>query len=367
VTAGTDRPVAVLGGGAGGHAMAYYLASLGRRVKWWLANAEDAAAIADAGSVTAIGAFAGSRALDRVSDDVGAVLADAGLVFIVLPANAHDAVAAKIAPHLRGDETILLNPGRTGGAVCFRRAIAGFRPARIPTVGETQSLIFTCRRIRPGVVDFLKFKNFGQCAFLGPVDGDAAAFLRSAFPQMRFETSTLATGLANVGAMLHPAPVLFNIGRIEDPGAPYLHYYEGFTPTVASFIEGMDGERLRLAEAFGFETANILEWHELCYGLRGKTLFETFRLNQRYASLHAPDSLDHRYIHEDVPTGLVPMIALAEAVGHDVPCMKIILALADLVLDRDFRRLGRNAAAMGFAAGASVAEITGLFAGAGGK
>jgi opine dehydrogenase len=247
--------------------------------------------------------------------------------------------------------------------VCFKRLLSRF--GRFPklTVGETQSLIFTCRKIGPGFVDFLKFKDFGQIAFIGPLQLHVEELLSAAFPQMRIEDSTLSTGLANYGAILHPAPVLFNIGRIEDPAAPYLRYYDGITPTVARFIEKMDAERIQLAEIFGIETASTLKWHELCYGVGGENLFETLRVNERYASLEAPRNLGHRYIHEDVPTGLVPMIVLADAVGHDVPCMKAVLEIANLVLDREFVRPGRDAESMGIEEGFSIEQIKQLFRG----
>ncbi len=355
--------VAVLGGGSGGHAMAFYLASLGCEVNWWVAGSADAATISKGGIVTAIGAFSGSAPLRLASDDVSVVLKDIELVLVVLPSSAHGDVAEQIAPHLTGRETIILNPGRTGGVVCFKRRLSRF--GRFPelTIGETQSLIFTCRKISPGFVDFLKFKDFGQIAFIGPLHVHIEEFLSAAFPQMRIEESTLSTGLANYGAMLHPAPMLFNIGRIEDSAAPYLRYYDGITPTVVRFIEKMDAERIQLAEIFGIDTASTLRWHELCYRVGGENLFETLRVNARYASLEAPQSLGHRYISEDIPTGLVPMIALADAVGHDVPCMRALLELANLVLDREFVRPGRDAGSMGIEEGFSIEQIKRLFRG----
>lgn len=357
-------PVAILGGGSGGHAMAFYLASLGCEVNWWVANRSDAATISKGGSVAAIGAFSGSAPLRLVSDDLGLVMKDIELVFVVLPSSAHDAVAEQLAPHLTGRETVVLTPGRTGGVVCFKRGLRRF--GRFPdlTIGETQSLIFTCRKIDPGFVDFLKFKDFGQIAFIGPLHAHIEALLGAAFPQMRVEESTLSTGLANYGAMLHPAPVLFNIGRIEDDAAPYARYYDGITPTVARFIEKMDTERMQLAEVFGVKTVSTLQWHALCYGVEAESLFETLRVNERYASLEAPQNLGHRYVHEDIPTGLVPMVALADAVEHDVPCMKAVLELAHLVLDRNFVRPGRDAESMGLTEGLSIAQINQLFRGA---
>ena len=356
-----SMPVAVLGGGSGGHAMAFFLASFGCEVNWWIADSADAATISKGGVVIAMGAFSGSAPLRLVSDDVSSVLKDIELVFIVLPSSAHGAVAQELAPHLTGRETIILNPGRTGGVVCFKRLLSRF--GRFPklTIGETQSLIFTCRKIRLGFVDFLKFKDFGQIAFIGPLHLHVEDLLSAAFPQMRIEESTLSTGLANIGAMLHPAPVLFNIGRIEDSGAPFARYYDGITPTIARFIERMDAERIQLAEIFGIETASTLKWHELCYGAGGSNLFEVLRVNERYASLEGPQNLGHRYIHEEIPTGLVPMIALADAVGHHVPCMKAVLELANLVLDQQFARPGRDAKSMGIEEGFSIEQIKQLF------
>ena len=358
-----SMPVAVLGGGSGGHAMAFYLASLGCDVNWWVADSADAATISKGGVVAAIGAFSGSAPLRLVSDDVSSVLKDIELVFVVLPSSAHGAVAEKVASHLTGRETIILSPGRTGGVVCFKRLLSRFGRFPKVTIGETQSLIFTCRKINPGFVDFLKFKDFGQIAFIGPLHLHVEELLSAAFPQMRIEESTLSTGLANYGAILHPAPVLFNIGRIEDSAAPYLRYYDGITPTVVRFIEKMDAERIQLAEIFGIDTASTLKWHQMCYGVGGENLFETLRVNERYASLEAPQNLGHRYIHEDIPTGLVPMIALADAVGHNVPCMKAVLELANLVLDRDFVRPGRDAESMGIEEGFSIEQIKQLFRG----
>jgi opine dehydrogenase len=361
----TSMPVAVLGGGNGGHAMAFYLASLGCAVNWWIADRADAATISKIGAVTAVGAFSGSAPVKLVSDDVSSVLKDIELVFVVVPSSAHGAVVDKVAPHLTGRETIVLNPGRTGGVVCFRRLLNRF--GRFPnlTIGETQSLIFTCRRVGAGFVDVLKFKNFGQIAFVGPRRRHVEALLTAAFPQMRIEASTLSTSLANYGAMLHPAPVLFNIGRIEDPAVPFARFYDGITPTIARFIEKMDVERIQLAEIFGIETASTLEWHRLCYGVGGGTLFEALRVNERYASLEGPQNLGHRYVHEDIPTGLVPLIALADAVAHEVPCMKALLELANLVLDLDVSRPGRDAESMGIEEGFSIEQIKQLFRGAG--
>ncbi len=146
-----------------------------------------------------------------------------------------------------------------------------------------------------------------------------------------------------------------------------MSFYNGITPTIARFIERMDEERIALSALFGIDSASTLEWHELCYGVGGADLFEALRVNERYASLQAPRDLGHRYIHEDIPTGLIPMITLADAVGHPVPCMKAVLDLAGLVLGEAVRSGGRDAEAMGLAGRTTIEQIQALFAGSGGS
>ena len=60
---------------------------------------------------------------------------------------------------------------------------------------------------------------------------------------------------------------------------------------------------------------------------------------------------------------LVPMIALADAVGHPVPCMKAVLDLANLVLDQEIVGPGRSAESMGIVDGSSIEQILQIFNG----
>ncbi len=326
-----------------------------------MTDVQDAALISETRAIRAVGCLSGTAPLDLVSNQVSSVLDDSEIVLVVVPASAHPAIAETIARHLKGDETIVLTPGRTAGVVCFRNCLQRVRAMPNITVGETESLIFTCRKIKAGLVDLMKFKDFGQCAFLGPNRKGGEGFMRAAFPQVQVEDSTLSTGLANVGAILHPALVLLNTGRVEDPRASFLHHYHGITPTVAKFLEKIDLERVRLARIFGIEVSSALRWHEQCYGLRGENLFDTLRVNERYASLKAPESLDHRYLYEEIPTGLVPMISLANAVGLAVPCMQSVLDLAGLLLEKEYMQFGRNAQLIGIKEGDSIDGIRGLF------
>lgn len=359
----STAPIAVLGGGSGAHAMVAYLAHRSVPVRWWLRDPEQVAAISAAGGVQAIGVLEGFFSVHWVGNDLAEALDGVKTLMIIVPAQAHAELADSCAPLLSSGTTTVLHPGRTAGARMFQQALSRAGAEEGITIGETQSLVFTCRRIAPGVVDLLKIKNYGEWAFLGAaMPKETERILAWLFPQVQRVGSTLRTGLGNIGAMLHPAPVLLNIGRIESPHSQFRHYYEGITPTIARFIEHLDRERLQIASVYGEQVLDIVEWHRRCYGMSREGLYETLHINERYASLAAPETLRHRYISEDVPTGIVPMIALAEAAGIEVPNLRAVWEMTRLVIDDDFAPACRTASRMGID-GATPTQIQAWFRG----
>jgi len=333
-------------------------------VRLWMRNAAAVGTLRDRPVIDVIGEMQGSYELELITSDLAEVVRGCRLICVVLPAHAHEAIARTLAPLLAGDETILLHPGRTAGAVAFRRALLSIRPHLTGVrVGETQSLIYTCRLTDARTVELFRVKTYGQMAFLGAGNSDDTeeiGVLRALFPQAIMEPSTLVTGFANIGAVLHPAPMLLNAGSIEREGNPFLFYYEAITPTIAGLVEALDSERCAVATAYGLPVLSIREWHGQCYGVMGETLYDTIRMNIRYASLETPRSLTHRYLREDVPTGLIPLISLADAAGIDVPHMRTVRDLAQLVLRETFDDTRRDAVRLGIA-GRSLGEIQEIF------
>lgn len=171
---------------------------------------------------------------------------------------------------------------------------------------------------------------------------EAVAALSGVFENITASDSTLNTSLDNMGAILHPAPVLLNAGCIETRQFFFAHYYQAISPTVACFLEKMDAERISVASAYGIQAISVKKWHEENYGLIGSNLFETLQMNSAYAALDAPHSLNHRYIHEDVPTGLVPISELGKAAGIETPFIDTVIDLSEMLLGKEYRKEGRN-------------------------
>lgn len=62
----------------------------------------------------------------------------------------------------------------------------------------------------------------------------------------------------------------------------------------------------------------------------------------------SPQSLDNRYIFEDVSNTLVPCHYLADVAGIHMPVMNSIIAISSVLLNNDFLRKGRTLQKLGF-------------------
>ena len=361
---------AVLGAGSGGQTLAAALgaarpprvvwgraAGLGLAVFVWDLDSCLLDALRERRWIRTVGALEVEAKPQAFCDTAADAVGPADIVLVATPAHAHRVLAETLAPVLRPDQLVVLNPGRTAGALEVRRTLVQHGCATAPVVAETQSLLYTCRAREPGHVEVLAVKRGNRLACLPAARSeDVAARLADVYPGLVVADTTLATSLENIGAILHPAPVLLNTGWIETRDRFFAHYYYGISRSIAAFLESMDAERLAVAAAYGVEARSVRAWHEDVYGGQGDTLYEALRRNAGYASIDAPRSLDHRYLFEDLPTGLVPIAELGHAAGVPTPNIDLIVDLARAITGTDHREHGRSLRRLGLE-GASTEEI----------
>src|SRR5262249_37503216 len=156
----------------------------------------------------------------------------------------------------------------------------------------------------------------------------------------------LYTGFTNANAMLHVANCIANAGRIES-GDSYKFYAEGVTPAVARPYGAIDAGRLAVAAALGAAVPTLVDWFDRVYGVREGTLVETcgrltYNSDGPYQATGTPTSLDHKFITEDIPTGLIPMSALGAAAGGRTPAIDAPVELVRRMTGRDFAAEGRT-------------------------
>lgn len=341
--AGRDMRIAVIGAGNAGQTLAAYFKARDHYVALYNRSQKTVDLLKEKGTIELTGLYDDEVTLDLISTDIGEVIAGCDHVLVTTPADSHYELAKLMGPYLEEGQKILLNPGRTAGTYTFLQgAKAG--GCKVKTcVGETDTLIFTCRNVRDGVCRVFSHKKQVRVAAHNQEETEyLLEDLKTELPGLFPAESVFQTGLSNIGMIFHPAPFLFNVTRIENQQR-FLHYQEGITPMVAGFLEKMDGERLAVANALGVEILSAKQWVETVYRSKGENLYEVIQDTDAYNEVFAPTTLNSRYVFEDVGTGLVPFSELGKLLKIPTPCIDLMIALAGQMYHVDFRETGRNA------------------------
>jgi opine dehydrogenase len=157
----------------------------------------------------------------------------------------------------------------------------------------------------------------------------------------------METSLDNVGAMLHPTPTILSAGLLESKEGGYNHYHDAISESVGRLVERMDSERIRVAHEFVSRPVSLLEWLKSTYDAKGTTLCECIQSIDAYNDVGCPSSLNHRYVLEDIPTGLVPISYLGQLARVETPAIDALINMACQLYDYDFWSSGRNLENMG--------------------
>lgn len=337
----------IIGAGNGGIAMAGYLAMLGFNVNLYNRTIEHIRPLISNPRITLSGAENGQGKLNIVTDQIKDAIKNAGIIMVTVPAMGHYDIAREMAPYLEDNQIVVLNPGRTGGALEVYSALRKYGCEKDITVAEAQTFIYACRAMTSNSAHIFKVKKEVTIASIPSIRTDyVLSVLNRAYPQFIAAKDVLETSINNYGAIFHPAPSLLNSGHIER-GAPFEYYTEGITPTIGKIIEKMDNERMELGRALRIETLSAKDWLYESYLAKGRNLYESIQNNTAYKGLQAPMGLNIRYIYEDVPYSLVPMSSIARSLNIDTPTIDLMIDLANLITGKNFNITGRNIAKLG--------------------
>ncbi len=357
---------AVLGAGHGGLAMAGHLAMMGFPVNLWNRSALRVEHIRMRGSIELEGVISGEGRVSLATTDIKEAVEDVDIVMVAVPAHAHGDIARALADAVSDGQIVLLNPGRTGGALEVRNVFLQKGVKADVIVAEAQTFLYTSRHVEPTSAHIFDIKNEVALAALPSYKTpEVLKAIRVAYPQFIPGDNVLKTGLDNIGAIFHPGVMILNAGRIESTHGDFEYYLEGITPSVSAILEAMDRERVAVAEALGIHAHTAREWLYLVYNSPGRDLYQAIQSTPSYKGITAPAHLNHRYILEDVPMSLVPIASIGEMLGVPVPTIRTIIHLASMIHGRDFWKEGRTVDRLGIE-GMSVKEIRLLAAGGNG-
>ena len=350
----TIKTIAIIGAGPGGFRLVANLGLAGYRLR--LNDIDDAklTAIRARGGIDVEGTPGGFAPLELATTDLGATVTGADLIIVVSGGNTQPTVARALAPLLVDGQAILLMQGNTGGSLVVRCELdrAGCR-AEIE-LAETDTYPYAMRAVGPTTMRQTTQKRWMQiAAFPGTRSKATHARIGPLFPQAVAAPDVLHTGLMNVNAILHVANCIANAARIERGGG-HMFYGEGVTSAVANLYTAIDAERMAIAAALAVNVPSLADWIELAYNVRETDFVKTFqRLSAEpdgpYVVNKAAGTLNHKYVTEDVPTGLIPIQELGTATGTPTPAIDTLVEMAKLMTGCTFTDEARTLGRMGLA------------------
>ena len=350
--------VTILGGGNGAFAAAADLKLKGYTVRLLEVPELAAQTIApiqekggiDLESAGVPGVTSGFAPVDVITDDPEEALTGADIVLYVVPAFAERRFTELCMPYFRPDQLVVLFCGNFGGALEFANMLTA-QGGALPDIAEMEGLVYVAFKQDPTTVRVGGMKAGLACAALpAKKTTEVLKRLQRLFPDFQPADSVLETGLRRLGPVLHPAVSVPNAGRTAPDKPKWRYYWEGVTEPVGRLVEAVDRERLAVAGALGLTLPSALEvllsWYGR-QGAHGDTLAEAMSTNPTYEIAWAPQTLDHRFITEDVPFGVVPIEALGSSVGVVTPVISALITLCSELLGTDFRAQGRDLARLG--------------------
>jgi hypothetical protein len=326
-----------------------------------------AAARAEPGLV-AVFAGGGQRAgrPQQITADPASAGRDADLVLLALPAFAHEAVLAALAPHLPAHAAIGALPARGG----FDWLVQAVLPGHAGIVFGLQTLPWACRIQEWGRrVQVLGVKAHVDLAAwpAGRAAETAATVGALIGVPLRPVRDFLALTLANTGQIIHPG-IMYGIFHTWD-GQPFAQdavplFYGGVDDATAAVLQAMSDEVQALCWTLGqhlpgldlSSVAPLQTWLEEAYAGQiddPRSLRAAFNTNRAYAGLRAPvepagesrcvPAFASRYLTEDVPDGLLVTRGIAELAGVATPVIDRVIGWAQARMGREYLVGGRVA------------------------
>jgi opine dehydrogenase len=348
--------IAVLGGGAGGHAVAAECTWAGHEVTLVEAPefASTIAAVRETRVVEVLGRGPDPvpAKLAGVTTEVRDAVRDADIVFIIVPCFGHQPMARACAPHLRDGQSVVFF-GEGSGALVMRKVLRDGGVRADVLIGETNTLPYLARLRGPARVHVI-WKKGGTllAAYPGRRTTELLARLQPIWPYMSAATNVLETILINFNAIDHVPAMICNAGFLETRTTSCLLWGEGASPGVARAIEALDAEILAIRAALGF--ADRTPYRDFLFkqgflDSRQPTTYDAIHKSTLEASLFpcGPQALQSRYITEDVPYAHVLIADLGDVTGVPTPVADALIALASVMNGDDYRQRGRTLASLG--------------------
>lgn len=292
----------------------------------------------------------GFAKLHKITTDIEEALSDCDIAMVIVPSYSLEIIAKLCAPYVRENLIIALCPANFGGSLFFKKTLVEHGCDKHVWIAEFECMMYACRKKDAGSVWIRGYKHDLGCAVF-PSENSNEIFerLQYIYPILTKYNNVIETGISNPNTTMHVSLMMFNLADIDNE-YDRLFYRECFTPFVQNFLDELDAERLALNKIPGMNINSLNAIFKRWYtyqGAKGEKLQELASSNPIYDYSKMPTSLQHRYITEDVPFGLIPIEAFMKQYDTPHENTTALIRICSSVLGKDFYQEARTLEDMG--------------------
>lgn len=278
-----------------------------------------------------------------ITRDFGKAFSESEIILVMSQTLQHTDLASKIIDSINLDslKAIVIIPGYLG-SLLFKE-LQTKKPELIICEGE--STPYDARIIEPGVVQILFENARNALGFLPASTSDRGlALCKELLPNYQFTRSNIVeSALHNPNLIVHTIGAIMSAPRIEYSQGEFWMYREAFTPSIWNMIEKLDEEKNKVIEMFGGKPSPYIEeckWrNEDDLSLDAAVVFKGYA---EHGGPKGPESLNTRFIYEDVPMGLGLLESLSQAAGLETPIATSLINISSALHKVDYRAQSRT-------------------------
>ena len=363
--------IAVLGAGSGGFMSAADFGLMGYEVALFSRNIDKVAGVRAKGGIEILDIDSNPTGEFGVvacaTDDIAEAVKGANVIVNPIPYFVCEEYARLVAPHLEEGQVVLCL-GKGGASLTWARVLREMGIDKNVYLADCNTLPYGASRKGDAQVRLEnRTQNLIIATFPGADIDHVIPVAKELYPAehgytLRAGQNAIDSILVDYNAITHTPPMVCNAGRIETGDKSFRLFGKAEnTPAVVRIIEKIDRERMAIGEKLGLKQYPLEEEIML---VKWNPAGEDYVL-PLYDAIHTPFlevcegpfALDVRHLTEDIPYGLVTFSSLGKLLGVPTPFTDAIITMAEGLLDRDFRSIGRTIEDLGIEPDWSLEEI----------
>jgi opine dehydrogenase len=295
----------------------------------------------------------GFAKISTITTSIKEAVEGVDVINLCIPAYGHEALMNLLVPHLHNGQMVVVWPDNWG-TVRLRQIMKEKGQHSDIIVAGASSCLYAGTRLTPTRIWNRRFKiNLRIAAFPTKDTQRINETLSKPWPgHLIAGRNILEVTMCNSNYIVHPGLMIFNACRIESDKGMFNIQKEGGTDpsfgvkSPSKLGNKVEAEIKEVQQKLGLKTdypSMYPPGHKRAI-LTEKELHEYAKINFPGKSWpspdHAPNTLDHRYITEDVPFGLVPIHHFGSLLSVSTPYIDSCVYLCGLLTDRDYWKEG---------------------------